>query len=91
MTRRRRGYLTVDVDLSKAVDEMTDEMLIEELTLRKLPLGRNHFDPMDDLRDMREELLRGRSAHALAILERLIYPKWPNVQACETDFNKSRR
>jgi hypothetical protein len=40
-----------------------------------------------DLRDAHEELLRGRPAEALAILERLIRPKWKNTRACEIELN----
>ena len=82
MAGKRRGYFTVDVDLGEAIDEMTDDMLIEEINERKLNLGRNAFDPADDFRDMREALLRGRPAEALAILERLIHPKWQNTRLC---------
>jgi hypothetical protein len=86
MARRRRGYMTVDVDLGEAIDEMTDEMLLEEIKDRKLSLGRDDFDPVDDLKDAHEELLRGRPAEALAILERLIRPKWKNTRACEMEL-----
>ncbi len=90
MARRRRGYMTVDVDLSEAIEEMTDDMLIEEINDRKLNLGRDDFDPMDDLRDAHEELLRGRPAEALAILERLIRPKWSCTRACEAELAQHR-
>ena len=86
MGKCRRVYMTVDVDLGEALDEMTDEMLLEAVSERKLKLGRNDFDPIDDLRDMHEELLRGRPAEALAILERLIHPKWHSTNACETEL-----
>lgn len=91
MAKRRRGYMTVDVDLGEALDEMTDDMLLEEVKERKLNLGRDDFDPMDDLRDMQEELLRGRPAEALAILERLIHPKWQSTNACEQDLARAAR
>jgi hypothetical protein len=90
MAKRRRGYMTVDVDLGEAIDEMTDEMLLEEIKDRKLSLGRDDFDPVDDLKDAHEELLRGRPAEALAILERLIRPKWRNTKACEAELQKQK-
>jgi hypothetical protein len=86
MARRRRGYMTVDVDLDEALEHIDDETLVEEVKERKLSLGRDDFDPMDDLRDAHEELLRGRPAEALAILERLIRPKWRSTKACEMDM-----
>lgn len=88
MGRRRRGYMTVDVDLDEALENIDDDSLIEELKERKLSLGRDDFDPMDDLRDTHEELLRGRPAAALAILERLIRPKWRCTKACEAELSR---
>lgn len=86
MGRRRRGYMTVDVDLDEALDNIDDDTLMAEVKERKLSLGRDDFDVNDDLRDAHEELLRGRPAEALAILERLIRPKWRNTKACETEL-----
>lgn len=86
MGRRRSGYMTVDVDLDEALDCIDDETLLREVKERKLSLGRDDFDPMIDLCDAHEELLRGRPATALAILERLIHPKWNNTQACEMEL-----
>ncbi len=80
---KRRGYVTVTVDISDVIDDIDDASLLEEVKERKLSLGRDDFDPMDDLRDAHEELLRGRPAEALAILERLIRPKWRSTNACE--------
>lgn len=82
--------MTVDVDLDEALERIDDQTLIDEVKDRKLSLGRDDFDPMDDLRDARMELLRGRPAEALAILERLIRPKWQNVRACEIDFAQAK-
>jgi hypothetical protein len=91
MAKRRRGYMTVDVDLDEALECIDDDTLLEEVKERKLSLGRDDFDPMDDLRDAHEELLRGRPAEALAILERLIRPKWRSTRACEIDLSHARR
>ena len=88
MARRRSGYFSVDVDLGEAIEAMDDEMLLQELKDRKLQLGRDDFDPMDDLLDANEELLRGRPAQALAILERLIRPKWQSTKACEIELKR---
>lgn len=89
MAKRRRGYMTVDVDLNEALEELTDEMLLQEVSDRKLSLGRDDFDPMDDLRDMHAALLRGRPAEALAILERLVRPKWHSTKACESELARA--
>jgi hypothetical protein len=86
MAKRRRGYMTVDVDLNEALDNIDDDTLLEEVKERKLSLGRDDFDPVDDLKDAHEELLRGRPAEALAIIERLIRPKWKNTRACEMEL-----
>ena len=72
MSRRGRGYMTVEVDLDEALEEMSDEMILREAEERKLTAGAYSFDPMDDLREVQAELLRGRPAAALVILERLI-------------------
>ncbi len=88
MGRRRSGYFTVNVDLGEALSACDDEMLLQEMKERKLNLGRDDFDPMDDLRDAHEELLRGRPAEALAILERLIRPKWQSTKACEIELKE---
>lgn len=82
--------MTVDVDLDEALEHIDDETLVEEVKERKLSLGRDDFDPMDDLRDAHEELLRGRPAEALAILERLIRPKWRSTKACEMDLARAK-
>jgi hypothetical protein len=89
MAIRRSGYFSVDVDLGEAIEAMDDEMLLQELKDRKLQLGRDDFDPMDDLLDAHEELLRGRPAQALAILDRLIRPKWQSNKACEMELKRT--
>lgn len=86
---KRRGYMTVDVDLDEAVDHMTDEMLLEEIKDRKLSLGRDDFDPVDDLHEIYNELLRGRPAEALVILDRLLHPKWRSTKDCEIALRSS--
>jgi hypothetical protein len=89
MGKRHCGYLSVEVDLEEALDACDDEMLLEEIKERKLSLGRDDFEPMDDLRDAHEELLRGRPATALAILERLLFPKWRSTAACEMELKRA--
>lgn len=88
MAKRRRGYMTVEVDLGQALEEIDDDTLLQEVDDRKLT-SLSEFDPVDDLQDMRMELLRGRSAEALAILDRLLTPKWTNAKACEIAMKKA--
>lgn len=88
--RRSTGYMTVEVDLHEALEHMDDEMILEEIKDRKLNLGRDDFEPMDDLRDAHEELLRGRPAEALAILDRLLNPKWHSTKGCELEFVRAK-
>ena len=87
--RRARGSITVEVDLTEALRECSDEMIRQEFEERKL--GQNGFDPVEDLKMMREELLRGRTAEALAILNALLLPKWHSPQACETALAAARK
>jgi len=91
MTRmRRKTYggsvsvnVDVDVDVNEILDEIEDDTLIEELRLRgKSP------DAMNYERDYAEralsELLAGRSAAAIALLERALFqtvPSKPDVPA----------
>ena len=91
MARRRNGYMSVDVDLDEALEHIDDDTLVQELKERKLSLGRDDFEPMDDLRDAHEELLRGRAAEALSILERLIRPKWQSTKACELELKRATK
>jgi hypothetical protein len=81
--------MTVDVDLGEALEALDDESLMQEMKDRKLSLGRDDFEPLDDFRDAHEELLRGRPAVALAILERLLRPKWKSTKACEMELKRA--
>jgi len=89
MKRTRRGYLTVEVDLNEAIDEMSDDMLLQEVEDRKLELV-SAFDPVGDLLEARNCLLRGRSAEALSIIERILSPKWSSGHACEVALAAAR-
>ena len=91
MARRGSGYMTVDVDLYDALQSVDDEMLLTEMKERKLNLGRADFEPVDDLLSMLvRNSLRGRPAEALAILERLINPKWHCTEACEAELARAK-
>jgi hypothetical protein len=91
MARCKRGYLTVDVDISEVIDEIDDFDLLEEIKERKLSLGRDDFDPLEDIRDAYNELLRGRMGEAKVILERLLMPKWRKAEDSETAWMAWRK
>ena len=90
MGRKGRGYMTVEVDLHEALEEMTDDMILQEAEDRKLTAGAYSFDPMEDLQEAHLELLRNRPAAALAIIERIIRPKWRSTQACEAELKRAK-
>ena len=89
MARRRNGAITIDV--CEVIDAIDDDDLLREVQNRKLIVGSTATDfvPEDDIREAYEELRRGRPAEALAILDRLVNPKWNNIKACEMEFKKA--
>lgn len=92
MGKRRSGYLQVEVDLDEALSACTDKMILEEVDERKLSkCAQAYFDPDVELLNIREELLRGRPAEALAILDRMMLPKWRSQKACETALMVARK
>lgn len=86
MTKRRSRYFSVEVDLNEAIGEIDDDLLLQEVRARNIGLGLDCDDPREDLAEARFELLRGRPAEALAILDRLINPKWHKVSAAENAY-----
>jgi len=91
MARRGCGYLTVDVDLDDALEAISDERLVQEVNKRQLNLGRDDIDVEDDLRNAYAELLAHRPAEAMAILDRLLRPKWDSPAACERALRTLRQ
>lgn len=90
MARRRRGYMTVEVDLDEALDEIEDDVLLQEVQERKLQVGANDFNPEEDLREAYAALLRGHTAEAISIMDRLLRPKWSSAKACEIALRSAR-
>jgi hypothetical protein len=88
MSKIRRGYMTIDVDLDEAIEQIDDQTLLQEVESRKLNMGCNGPDPEEDLRDAYAAILRGHRAEAISILDRLIRPKWNSVNSCEADFKR---
>lgn len=82
MSKRRKFYrskcVTVDVEIDLA-DIETDD-LIEELKSRDR--AEADVPQIDTLIDVRDALMQGRTADALAMLESTIWPKWSNVEDC---------
>jgi hypothetical protein len=90
MGKRRMG--TVSVDVWDVIDQIDDEALLEEVKERKLAVGGGpDFVPEDELRDAYAELLRNRPAEALAILDRLLNPKWGSTKAAEAALRSASR
>lgn len=74
----------VSIDVCEVIDAIDDDDLLEEVKSRKLIVGAaSDFVPEDDIREAYAELLRGRPSEALAILDRLINPKWRSTKAAE--------
>lgn len=82
----RNGQVYIDV--SDVIDQVDDEDLIDEVRSRKLHvngLGQiEHFD-RDYVERAYEELLRGRSTDAIALLERALFP----TIITEKDYRKA--
>jgi hypothetical protein len=78
---RRSGMIQIDVE--ELLDQVDDENLIVEVQSRKLIVGSpaTDFVPEDDIREAYAELLRGRPREAMAILDRMINPKWTDAKA----------
>ena len=88
----RSGSITVTVDVDDVLDEVDDEHLMEEAERRKLyKKGINGFDMFDEVEKAWRELLCGRSAEALSILDRIVNPKWASEQRCKTQYEQSRK
>ena len=88
----RSGSITVTVDAEDVLDEVDDEQLMEEAERRKLYKNCvNGFDMWDEVEQAWRELLCGRSAEALSILDRIVNPKWASEQRCKTEYEQSRK
>lgn len=64
---------SIDFDVADYIDDLSDDELLEEVAARGLDLGEQTGDL---IREAYNELRGGRPAEALAILDRLLYPKW---------------
>lgn len=77
MGNYRRGRVSVEVEVSDVIDEIEDDHLIEEAKRRKLILPAD-VSPQPYVKDYvqmaHEELMGGRAASALALLDRALFP-----------------
>lgn len=88
MARRRSGYIQIDVN--EYIDEIDDHVLVEEVKARKLSLDTATEPPdLDIVREAYEELLRGRSAEARSVLERILFPKWRSVESAKNAYTRA--
>jgi len=86
--RYRSGSITID--LTEYLEEIEDDLIVEEFKRRDLHLKTEGIEAeANDIRDAHNELLCGRAAEALAILDRIVNPKWLSVQRCEADYAKA--
>lgn len=89
MAKRRGGYISIDVDT--VIDAIDDDVLLAEVQSRKLSINADgEITDLQMLRQAYDELRCGRSAEALTILDRLINPKWPTVDACTKAYAATR-
>lgn len=76
------------IDVDDVIDQIDDDDLIAEVRSRKLHLTLigdvEHFD-RDYVERAYEELLRGRSSDAIALLERALFP----TIVTEKDYRKA--
>lgn len=86
MAKRRSGYVSASVD--EILEEIDDEALLGEIENRGLDAGLK--DGFEEVREAFAELRRGRSAEALAILDRLLNPKWTSQANCLEAFVKAQ-
>jgi hypothetical protein len=77
MAKYRSGRISVDIDVSDVIEEIDDEYLIEEAKKRDL-LQSPETAPQPYVKDYvtlaHEELMAGRAASALALLDRALFP-----------------
>lgn len=86
--RHTRRYVTVDVDVELSVFDVSD--LIEHMKECGYAVikGNEGFD-LDDLGRVYEAVQDNRRADALALLERIIRPKWNTPAKCQAALEEA--
>lgn len=82
MSRRRFGYVSVPVQ--DILDEVEDDDLLAEVADRGI--SQDLADGKEMVVEAYNELRRGRPLEALAILDRLLNPKWSSSDKCKTAY-----
>lgn len=86
MTRNRRGG-SITIDVCEFISEIADGVLIDEMRERGLSTTETgETCDIDIVREAFVELSCGRSAEALAILDRLLNPKWRSTETCAAHY-----
>jgi hypothetical protein len=77
---------SVTVDVTVDLSDFDEEDLVEHLQAcgyAVLESGGEGFE-VDDLQRIRDAVVENRIADALALLDRIISPKWPSLTACQS-------
>ena len=81
------GFISICID--HVLDQIDDEELLAEMKRRDLDL--ETVNDLDDVAAAHRELLTGRPSEALAILDRILNPKWPTSERCLEQYRKALR
>lgn len=74
MRRRGTSSISVSVDVDVYLDDIEDDDIKAEYERRAIGPTGGDGAAMDLIREAHEELLRGRPNHALALIERALFP-----------------
>lgn len=87
--RMRRNYVevevTAEVEVAEVLEAIDDDTLMDEIRRRG-----GAIDIGDDVKEAYLELKRGRPLEALAILDRVIHPKFRDIAVCKEAYAKSQ-
>lgn len=76
--RSRSGVVTIDA--AEVLGEVDDDLLLAEVTARKLDLAEGDPDG-----------LRGNPGEARVVLERALFPKWQSDGQCRAAYDAALR
>ena len=87
MAHKHKHSGSICIDVTDYIGEISDDDLLEELKSRKLSIdGADESTDLEIVSEAYAELLRGRAVEALAILDRLLNPKWQATKSCEDQY-----
>lgn len=87
MARHRSG--TIEIDVCDLLDELTDDQILDEVKSREIGDGLKR-EIRRDLEDIECALMAHRPSEALAIVDRLLHPKWRESAECLRQYQRSR-